>query len=476
MLREVSTKYEPLNYSNLGTSASCTWRVKGWNQVIAVGSAYPGHLMGSDYHRPWTSQAPIMRQNQRRRFERRTIIAASVGVLLVAVLSADSDSGAYLDHVLQQYREETVNDGERRNIEEMKATLKPRPKGFKSPKNWTTDSALRLMYLVQENKVTDSVQQDLRKILTSAHSTRPANNSMKFRGTEEQASPIQSLLQFDNHLQADLPSARVDRKTCMSTETPTVTGGRSERPGGSGGSVRSGGGGKGEVSGGIPGSPRGSGGRRGRPGGSGGRRVRHRRPRRSSSEYYDDYDYGSPEMPGDSGGRPSKPGRNGGSSSEYYDDDYDYGSPERPGGSGGRPERSGSSGGSPGKPGKPGGSGGSPLKSSKLGDASSEYYDDYDYSSPGRPGGSGGRPRKLGRPGGSGGSPGRPGRTGGSRSRPWRPLRPGGSDNRPKKPAGHSSFEYYDDYDYSSPEKPGSGSRPRRPGRSGPDKLPRQRW
>ncbi|CAB3254429.1 unnamed protein product [Arctia plantaginis] len=377
----------------------------------------------------------------------REIIAASVGVLLVAVLSADSDSGAYLDRVLQQYREEAVNGGERRNIEEMKATLKPGPKGCKNSKNWTTDSALRVMYLVQENK-------------------------MKFRGTEEQASPMQSLLQVDNHLQADLPSA----KTFMSTETPTVTGGGSERPGGSGGSVRSGGGGKGEDSGGIPGSPRGSGGRRGRPGGSGGSRGRHRRPRHSSSEYYDDYDYGSPEMPGDSGGRPSKPGRNGGSSSEYYDDDYDYGSPERPGGSGGRPKRSVSSGGSPGKPGKPGGSGGSPLKSSKLGDASSEYYDDYDYSSPGRPGGSGGRPRKLGRPGGSGGSPGRPGHTGGSRSRPWRPLRPGGSDNRPKKPAGDSSFEYYDDYDYSSPEKPGSGSRPRRPGRAGPDKLPRQRW
>lgn len=47
------------------------------------------------------------------------------------------------------------------------ATLIPRPDGYEEPKNWTTDSALRLIYLLKENKTSTALQQTLSKLIDS---------------------------------------------------------------------------------------------------------------------------------------------------------------------------------------------------------------------------------------------------------------------------------------------------------------------
>ncbi|CAB3233448.1 unnamed protein product [Arctia plantaginis] len=183
-----------------------------------------------------------------------------------------TNTEAYMDRVLQQYREKVVKTGQRRTPVKIKATLIPRPEGYENPKNWTTDTALHLMYLIQENKTAGTLRQALRKIFSS--SIAVGNSEVKLRGTEDQTSPKQYVVQIENHLQADLPSARITLNTFMSTNTSSAkglgeagdrgygwSGGGSSGLGSrgpSGGSGGGSGGGKGRESGG--GKGRGSGG------------------------------------------------------------------------------------------------------------------------------------------------------------------------------------------------------------------------
>lgn len=48
------------------------------------------------------------------------------------------------------------------------ASLIPTPERYEEPKNWTTDSALRLMCLIKENKAATALQQTLKKVLASS--------------------------------------------------------------------------------------------------------------------------------------------------------------------------------------------------------------------------------------------------------------------------------------------------------------------